>query len=225
MSKIKIALIGAGYWGPNLARNIAQSPGAVFAGICDRDGDRAAQMAATYAPAFADTDLASTLTRTDVDAVVLATPSGLHFEQAKAALTAGKHVMVEKPLAHTAAEALELDLLAKSRGLILMVGHTFLYNNIVHDVKRRIDAGDLGEPLYVYAQRLNLGRFRTNSDVVWTLAPHDISIINFWFGARPTRVSSRGHAFVHPRANVAEVAFVHFEYPRREGRASALVLA
>lgn len=213
MSKIKIALVGAGYWGPNLARNIAQSSGAVLAGICDRDGGRAAQMAATYAPAFSETDFAATLARPDVDAVVLATPSGQHFEQTKAALEAGKHVLVEKPLAHSAAEARELDRLGKSRGRVLMVGHTFLFNNIVHDVKKRIDAGDLGNLLYIYAQRLNLGRFRTDSDVVWTLAPHDISILNYWLDARPERVSARGHAFVHPRANVAEVAFVHFEYP------------
>ena len=223
MSKIRIALVGVGYWGPNLARNIAQCPAAELAGICDRDGKRAAQMAATYAPAFAETDLNATLARPDVDAIVLATPSGLHFEQAKAALEAGKHVMVEKPLAHSAAEARVLDDLAKAHGRTLMVGHTFLYNNIVHDVKRRIDGGELGKVLYVYAQRLNLGRFRTDSDVVWTLAPHDVSILNFWFGARPVRVSARGHAFVHPRANVAEVAFVHFEYP--DGRVAHLHLS
>lgn len=213
MNKIKIALVGAGYWGPNLARNIAQCPGAALAGICDRDAKRVQQQSAAYPQAFADTDLAATLKRPEVDAVVLATPSGQHFTQAKAALDAGKHVLVEKPLANSAREAHELGALAKERGRVLMVGHTFVFNNIVHDVKRRIDGGDLGKVLYVYAQRLNLGRFRTDSDVVWTLAPHDVSILNLWFDARPVSVSARGHAYVHPASKVAEVAFVNLEYP------------
>jgi len=131
--------------------------------------------------------------------------------------------LVEKPLANSVREANELGAVAKQRGRVLMVGHTFLFNNIVHDVKRRIDKGDLGRVLYVYAQRLNLGRFRTDSDVVWTLAPHDVSILNLWFDARPERVSARGHTYVHPGSKVAEVAFVHLEYPN--GRAAHLHLS
>lgn len=211
--KIRIALVGVGYWGPNLARNIGQCSGATFAGVCDRDVARARAAAAPYKGAFADADLATTLARPEVDAVVLATPSGLHYEQAKQALKAGKHVMVEKPLAHTSEEAVHLVQLAAETKRLLMVGHTFLYNNIVRDVKRRIDGGELGSVRYIYAQRLNLGRFRSDSDVMWTLAPHDVSIINMWLDARPVRVSARGYSYIYPKSGVAEVAFVHLEYP------------
>jgi predicted dehydrogenase len=210
---IKVALVGVGYWGPNLARNIAQCLDATLIGICDRDANRARKAAAAYPGAFADTEFAATLARPDVDAVVLATPSGHHFAQAKSALEAGKHVLVEKPLANSVGEATELAAIAKERNCVLMVGHTFLFNNIVHDVKRRIDNGDLGRVLYVYAQRLNLGRFRNDSDVVWTLAPHDLSILNWWFDSRPKFVSARGHTYIHPASKVAEIAFVHLEYP------------
>ncbi len=221
--KIRIALVGVGYWGPNLARNIGQCPGARFAGVCDRDGARAKSAAAPHNGAFADTDLATTLARPEVDAVVLATPSGLHYEQAKLALSAGKHVMVEKPLAHTSEEAAELVQLAAKNKRVLMVGHTFLYNNVVRDVKRRIDGGELGSVRYIYAQRLNLGRFRTDSDVMWTLAPHDMSILNMWLDARPVRVSARGYSYIYPKSGVAEVAFVHLEYP--QGRSAHLHLS
>ncbi|MBX9829351.1 MAG: Gfo/Idh/MocA family oxidoreductase [Xanthobacteraceae bacterium] len=221
--KVRVALVGVGYWGPNLARNIGQCPGARFAGVCDRDGARAKSAAAPHQGAFADTNFAATLARPDVDAVVLATPSGLHYEQTKAALQAGKHVMVEKPLAHTAQEATELVQLAAKANRVLMVGHTFLYNNVVRDVKRRIDGGELGTVRYIYAQRLNLGRFRTDSDVMWTLAPHDVSILNMWLDARPVRVSARGYSYIYPKSGVAEVAFVHLEYP--DGRSAHLHLS
>ncbi|MGE0734859.1 MAG: Gfo/Idh/MocA family protein [Alphaproteobacteria bacterium] len=212
-SKLRIALIGYGYWGPNLARNLANAKDAELAVICDRDAGRQKAIAALYPKVEFETDLAATLARRDIDAVVIATPSGLHYAQAREALAAGKHVMVEKPLAHSTAEALDLATLAEARRLTLMVGHTFLFNNLVHDVKRRIDAGELGEVFYVYSQRLNLGRFRSDSDVVWTLAPHDVSVLNLWFGAAPTRVSARGHTYIHRRSNVAEIAFVQLEYP------------
>jgi predicted dehydrogenase len=221
--RVRIALVGVGYWGPNLARNIWQCPAAQLAGVCDRDGARSREAVAAYSDAFADTDLATTLARPDVDAIVLATPSGLHYEQTKRALEAGKHVMVEKPLAHTSEEAAELVQLATKANRVLMVGHTFLYNNVVRDVKRRIDGGELGDVRYIYAQRLNLGRFRTDSDVMWTLAPHDISILNVWLEARPIRVSARGYSYIYPRSGVAEVAFLHLEYP--EGRSAHLHLS
>lgn len=212
-SKLRLALIGFGYWGPNLARNMATAKDAALAVICDRDPARAKTVATQYPGTEYMDDLAAVLARPDIDAVVIATPSGLHYAQARQALAAGKHVMVEKPLAHTTAEAAELAALADARGLTLMVGHTFLFNNLVHEVKRRIDGGELGEVFCVYSQRLNLGRFRADSDVAWTLAPHDISIINLWFGAPPERVSARGHTYIHRGSGVAEIAYVHLDYP------------
>ena len=222
-SKVRVALVGYGYWGPNLARNLAGDPAAQLVLICDRDAERAKKIASLYPGVAFECSLDAALARKDVDAVVIATPSGLHFQHAKLALSAGKHVMVEKPLAHDVAEAVELASLAASKGLVLMVGHTFLFNNLVHEVKRRIDADELGEVFYVYSQRLNLGRFRVDSDVVWTLAPHDISILNLWFGGRPKRVSGRGHSYIHRASGVAEIAYVHLEYD--EGRSAHLHLS
>lgn len=211
MNKIRIGLVGAGYWGPNLARNIAANREAELTVICDRDAGRAGKLA-TATGAEVETSFEAMLARRDIDAVVIVTPSAMHYSHAKAALLAGKHVMVEKPLAHETREAVELTALAARTGRVLMVGHTFLFNNLVHEVKKRIDAGELGEVFCVYSQRLNLGRFRADSDVAWTLAPHDISIINLWFGDRPTRVSGRGHTYIHRNRDIAEIAYIHLEY-------------
>jgi predicted dehydrogenase len=218
MSNIRLALVGYGYWGPNLARNMANDPNGTLAVVCDRDASRLKQITPLYPGVEFESSFEALLARKDIDAIVLATPSGLHYQQTKAALEAGKHVMVEKPLAHETREAVELTEIAARKKLVLMVGHTYLFNNLVHEVKRRIDAGELGEVFYVYSQRLNLGRFRADSDVAWTLAPHDISTINLWFGAKPVRVSARGHSYVHRGSGVAEVAYIQLEY---EGGRSA----
>tara|TARA_B100000674_G_scaffold448649_1_gene417192 strand:- start:201 stop:1241 length:1041 start_codon:yes stop_codon:yes gene_type:complete len=210
---IRTALVGCGYWGPNLARNIAANSAMSLAAICDQSAAVRDEFAKRYPEAAVFDTTESLLADETIDAVVLATPSGLHYQQALETLEAGKHVMVEKPLSHTVAEASELIDAAASRDRILMVGHTFLYNNIVQDVKTRIDSGELGDVLYAYAQRLNLGRFRQDSDVVWTLAPHDISILNYWFDALPEQVSARGSAFIHRRTDIAEVAFCQIDYP------------
>ena len=222
-SQVRLALVGYGYWGPNLARNMANDAHAVLAAICDRDTTRLKELKALYPGVDFETSYEALLKRPDIDAVVLATPSGMHYQQTKAALEAGKHVMVEKPLAHETREAVELTEIAARKSLVLMVGHTYLFNNLVHEVKRRIDAGELGEVFYVYSQRLNLGRFRADSDVAWTLAPHDISTINLWFGAKPVRVSARGHSYIHRQSGVAEVAYIHLEY--ENGRSANLHLS
>ena len=209
----KIAIVGCGYWGPNLARNIAANARMSLVAICDSNVDELGKLKMRYPEVETHELIERMLAEDDIDAVVLATPSGMHYEQALAVLKAGKHVLVEKPLAHTIAEGVELAAAADARGLILMVGHTFLYNNIVHDVRNRIEAGELGDVLYAYSQRLNLGRFRRDSDVVWTLAPHDVSILNYWFDALPMRVSARGMIFIHKDTTVPEVAFCQLDYP------------
>jgi predicted dehydrogenase len=209
----KTAVVGCGYWGPNLARNIAANTRMSLTAICDLDADILDEFKVRYPRVKAYESIEETLADDDIDAVVLATPSGLHYEQARAVLKAGKHVLVEKPLAHTVAEGVELVAAAEERGLILMVGHTFLYNNIVHDIQNRIETGELGDILYAYSQRLNLGRFRRDSDVVWTLAPHDVSILNYWFDAVPERVSARGMVFIHKEIAIPEVAFCQLDYP------------
>ncbi len=220
---LKIAIVGCGYWGPNLARNIAANKRMSLAAICDLSTEILDEFRMRYPEVMTYESIETALADDDIDAVVIATPSGLHYEQARAALKAGKHVLVEKPLAHTMAEGTDLVAAAAARGLILMVGHTFLYNNIVHDVRNRIEVGELGDVLYAYAQRLNLGRFRRDSDVVWTLAPHDVSILNYWFGAVPERVSARGMVFIHRDTAIPEVAFCQLDYPA--GRVAHLHLS
>ena len=152
-----------------------------------------------------------------VDAVLVATPADLHFRVAQEALLRGKHVLVEKPMTLALADAVKLAALGDRTRLTLMVGHLFLYNNVVRDVKTRIDRGELGTLHYITSRRLNLGQFRRDSDVVWTLAPHDVSILNFWLSSRPHRVSARGLVCVRRSAGAAAgaavVAFAQLDYP------------
>ena len=211
-SPINVALLGHGYWGPNLARNIANNESLNLAAICDSNTnvrDAAAQKWGCRGVASYDDLLADD----SIDAVVIASPSGMHFEHSLAALNANKHVLVEKPMATENAHAKTLNETAEQAGLVLMVGHTFMFNNIVHDIKERIDRGELGEIYYIYSQRLNLGRFRDDTDVIWTLAPHDITIADYWLGERPVRVQANAINCAHKHSNVDEVAFVSMEYP------------
>ncbi len=169
---IGIAHVGCGSWGPNLIRNIAAHPEAELVALCDSDPVALERVAGKYPGAAQFSSLSDVLVQPAVEAVIIATPSGLHYEHALAALRSGKHVLVEKPMASSVEQAIDLIRASEDAGRILMVGHTFLYNNIVQAVKRTIDAGELGEILYAYSQRLNLGEFRCDSDVLWTLAPH-----------------------------------------------------
>lgn len=210
---VKIAQIGCGYWGPNLARNVISNPRAELVALCDPDARALQRMIDKYPGIAQFTSFEEVLTQASIDAVIIATPSGLHYQHVLAALPAGKHVLVEKPMASSVKQASELVQIAENSGQILMVGHTFLYNNIVHEVKKRIDSGELGDIYYTYSQRLNLGRFRRDSDVLWTLAPHDISIMNYWFGSRPHQVSAQGITCIGKKNPLAEVCFAHLEYP------------
>ena len=210
---LRICQIGAGQWGQNLMRNIAASPNAVLSAVCDSRTQGLEAVAARYSDVRRYTDIDAALDDDEIDAVVIAPPSGMHFEHASKALAAGKHTFVEKPLAESTSQAIELTQMAEAARVKLMVGHTFLFNNIVHDVKSRIDAGDLGKIYCAYSQRLNLGRFRRDSDVMWTLAPHDVSILNYWFDGPPRTVSARGHVYIHKGSDVAEVCYAELDYP------------
>jgi predicted dehydrogenase len=150
----------------------------------------------------------------EVNGVVIATPAGTHFQLAKEALLAGKHVFVEKPLATAVAEVDELEKLAGERGLVVMAGHTFIYNAAVRYVKKLIDAGELGEIRYIYSQRLNLGRIRADIDALWNFAPHDISIIQYWLGdPLPISVHRVGMDFI--QKGVDDVVFLSIVYPQK----------
>jgi predicted dehydrogenase len=212
---INVALVGPGYWGPNLARNLAITPGAALRTLCDVRPERLEALREQYPGVRLCTDFDAVLGDPGVDAVVLATPVHTHFALAAAALRAGKHVLVEKPLAQSVAVCRELLALAAPRELTLMVGHVFLYNAAVRKVKEYIDSGELGEVYYVCSQRLNLGIVRQDVNALWNFAPHDVSILNYWLGGAPNWVSTRGFSFLQP--TIEDVVFMTLDYPRGVG--------
>src|SRR5438093_1694384 len=173
----RVGVVGAGYWGPNLIRNLAELPGAPLAAVCDVQPARLEYVRARYPSVALYQSLDDLLADDEINAVVIATPAETHARLARQALAAGKHVFVEKPLATASAAGRELAALADAGGLTLMVGHTFLHNDAVRWTKQRIDAGDLGDVLYLYSRRRNLGQVRQDINVVWNLAPHDVSIM------------------------------------------------
>ena len=207
-----IAQIGCGYWGPNLLRNFSAVKSCRVKTVVDASAERRAFVAANFPRTTAVADPATVLADPEIDAVVVATPAGTHFELARASLLAGKHIFVEKPLATKAAEVDELARIAGEKKLVAMVGHTFIYNAAVRYVKKLIDAGDLGEIRYIYSQRLNLGRIRSDIDALWNFAPHDISIIQYWLNDRaPLSVSRQGMAYMQD--GIDDVVFLSLNYP------------
>src|SRR5687767_6938305 len=206
----RVGVVGAGYWGPNLIRNLADLPGSPLTAVADRDASRLEFARARYPHVRFHGDITELLGDPEVNAVVLATPAELHERHALAVLEAGKHVFVEKPLATTSDACQRLAAEAERRGRVLMVGHTFLHNDAVRWVKERIDSGDLGEVLYLYSRRLNLGQVRQDVNVVWNLAPHDVSIMLYLLGQRPTRVTCHGQSFL--QKGVEDVALLVLEF-------------
>ncbi len=207
-----IAQIGCGYWGPNLLRNFSALKNCRVKNVVDASAERRAFVSANFPRTAAVASHEAVLADPEIDAVVIATPAATHFELARAALQAGKNVFVEKPMATTAAEVDELARVAAKNKLIAMVGHTFIYNAAVRYVKKLIDAGDLGEIRYIYSQRLNLGRIRSDIDALWNFAPHDISIIQYWLGdPAPLSVSRRGMAYMQD--GIDDVVFLSLTYP------------
>jgi predicted dehydrogenase len=208
---VNIAQAGLGYWGPNLARNLNRVQNGRLHTLCDIDTDRLAHFAEQYPDVVTTTDYDAVLHNPDIDAIVLATPAATHHQMAKAALLAGKSVLVEKPLAPTSAEAEELVNLAAQKQLTLMVGHVFLYNAAVQKVKEYIDSGELGDIYYIYSQRLNLGRVRQDANAMWNFAPHDISIMCYWLDAQPEQVVARGYSYLQP--GLEDVVFMTLDFP------------
>ncbi|MFI5273093.1 MAG: Gfo/Idh/MocA family protein [Ktedonobacterales bacterium] len=207
---LEFGVIGYGYWGPHLVRNLSAMPKSTVRAIADLDAGRLAQAGQAFSQPRLTTD-ANELLRSDIDAVMIATPVHAHYRLAKAALLAGKHVFVEKPLAVTVDEVEELVGLARERGLTLMVGYTFLYHRSVQELRRMLAAGELGKLYYIDAQRLNLGLYRRDVNVVWDLAPHDLSMLRYILDADPISVQATGAAHVSP--GVEDVAYLHLRYP------------
>jgi len=212
MTPVGTAVVGIGYWGPGIVRNLAGLEACRLLHLVDQDAARAANAAERFAPETpAHDDYVRVLNDPAVEAVVIATPVRAHHELALGALKAGKHVLVEKPLAMTVPECRELEAEAAARGLVLMVGHIFLFNAAVQQVKRYIDDGSLGDVLYVHSRRVNLGRVQGDINALWSFAPHDLSILNYWLGSEPVAVSAQGFAYISP--GVEDVVFCTLHYP------------
>ena len=208
---LRVALVGYGYWGPNLLRNYMDLPEAQVAWVCDRRPEALGKAQARFPAIAATTDLEVVFNDASVDAVLVATPIGTHHPIAKAALEAGKHVFIEKPMTADTAQAHELVDLATERGLTLMVGHTFVFSPPVRKVKEIIAAGDLGGIYFVTTQRVNLGLHQKDVSVVWDLAPHDLSILYYWLDEAPTSVIVTGRGCIVP--SIPDVAFVNLRFP------------
>jgi len=210
MTTQKVGLVGCGYWGSNLCRVLAQHPNVELRWVCD-PAPKAQERARRLAPsARILSELSDALNDREVEAVVVAVPVEFHYSVAMAALQRDKHVLVEKPLARTVSEARRLCDEADGRGRVLMVGHTFLYSATVRRIKSMIDAGDLGDIRYVFMRRLNLGIVRHDVDALWNLAPHDLSILNYWLDLPVREVSAIGHSYLQP--GIADVVFAHLTY-------------
>jgi predicted dehydrogenase len=210
--RINVGVIGCGYWGPNLIRNFRISPDGHVRQMCDVNEQRLQHLRSLYNDVTACTDYRNMLNGSGLDAVAIATAVKLHYPIAKASLQAGKHTFIEKPMACSSAECEELIDIAERKGLILMVGHTFLYSPTVRRIKEIIDCGDIGEIRYICARRLNLGLFQRDINVTWDLAPHDISIILYIMGETPVTVNCRGSAHITP--GVEDVTTLYLAFAR-----------
>lgn len=212
--KIGVGVVGCGYWGPNLIRNFRFLQDCTLKSICDLNTDRLRHLTGLYPGVQAETDYNQLLQDPALDAIVIATSVRFHYPMAKASLSAGKHTMIEKPMAASVAECEELIALAKSKGLVLMVGHTFLYSPAVRMIKEIVDRKDIGEIQYISARRLNLGLFQKDINVAWDLAPHDLSIILYIMGESPHSINCRGAAHITPGVEDVTSMNLHFTQQR-----------
>ena len=197
--KTTVAVVGCGYWGPNLIRNFRSLPDCRLKMMCDLNRQRLKHLHQLYPEVELSSDYDAVLADPEINAVAIATAVRFHFPMAKASLLAGKHTFIEKPMAASVAECEELIEIAQKQGLILMIGHTFLYSPAVRKIKEIVKSGDIGDIRYISARRLNLGLFQKDINVAWDLAPHDISIILYIMDETPISVNCSGSAHVTPK--------------------------
>src|SRR5215207_3973937 len=208
---LRVAVAGLGYWGPNLARNFAALPDAELAWCCDASDQMRARFAPTFPGARFTADLDEVLADDTVDAVALATPVPTHAALAQRVLEAGKHCFVEKPMAQSVADAEAVVAAANAAGRVLMVGHLLEYHPGVVKLKELIDGGDLGRVLYVYGNRLNLGKLRADENALWSLGAHDVSVLLRLAGEEPDELQARGESYM--RDGVEDVVFCFLRFP------------
>jgi predicted dehydrogenase len=211
---IVLAQLGCGYWGPNLLRNFSGLTNCRMKYVVDASAERRAFVEKNFPGTQAVSSSEIAFHDPEVQGVIIATPAASHFCLARTALLAGKHVFVEKPLATKVAEVDELAKCADARGLVAMAGHTFVYNAAVRHIKKLLDAGELGEIRYIYSQRLNLGRIRSDIDALWNFAPHDVSIIQYWLDdPEPLCIQRQGMDYMQDC--VDDVVFLSIVYPKK----------
>jgi len=195
---IILGQVGVGYWGPNLLRNFQTLPTARVKTLCDLNGEALARAGGRYPGLLRTTEYADLLRDPEIGAIVVSSSATTHYRLAQAALEAGKHVFVEKPIALREDEAEILIRLADERGLVLMVGHLLLYHPAVTRLKELLDSGQLGDIYYLYSERRNLGKVRHDENAMWSLAPHDIAVALYLLGEMPAAVSAQGQAYLQP---------------------------
>jgi len=211
-SVYSVAQIGVGYWGPNLLRNLAASDRCRVVAVADASAERRAFASKICPGARLAASAEEVVSDESIQAVVIATPARTHFKIAMEALRAGKHILVEKPIATSVREVDEIAREASARGLVAMSGHTFLFNPAVRFLKQVLSSGDLGDVRYIYSQRLNLGRIRSDVDALWNLAPHDISIMQYLMDDMPpSSIRRLGMDFIQP--GIDDVVFLDLIYP------------
>ena len=207
---VQIGLIGYGYWGPNLARNFTGIPECQLTRICDLSGERRARAQQSFPQAQVTEYVEDLLDDSALDAVVVATPVQTHFALAKASLLAGKDVLIEKPLTRTSQEAMELIQLAEDKQRLIAVDHTFLFTGAVRKMKQLVDDGDLGEITYIDSVRINLGLFQNDVNVLYDLAPHDLSIAFYLLDQKPLSVQAMGAC--HAGNRIENIGYLHLEF-------------
>jgi predicted dehydrogenase len=208
---VGVAVVGLGYWGPNLARNLHELECANLVALCDARPERLQLIRRRFGDLKTHTCFDEVLADDEIEAVAIATPVSSHFGLGSAALEAGKHVFIEKPLAGSSEECIKLMRIARERELVLMPGHTFLYSPPVVAIRRLIESGELGKIYFISTSRVNLGLHQADVSVTWDLGPHDFSILHYWLGEPPTTVSSLTRGFVMP--SIPDVAFIDLEFP------------
>ena len=207
-----VTQIGVGCWGPNLLRNLITNKNCEVKSVVDLSMERREYVKNLYPSIKVSDNVDDAINDNKTDAVIIATPVATHFDLTKQCLEARKHVLVEKPIATTVKEVKEIGRLALDNKLVAMAGHTFLFNPAVCYVKQLIDSGELGDIRYIYSQRVNLGRIRSDVDALWNLAPHDVSIIQYWLGdPEPASVLRTGMDYV--QNGVDDVVFLNLKYP------------
>lgn len=207
---IRVGVVGYGYWGPNVARNFANIGNAEVVAVCDKSETSLHRAHKAHPNAFLTVNPGEVTTSKDVDAVAVVTPVWTHYSLAKAALLSGKHVFVEKPFTSTSAQAEELIEIALQKNLTIMVDHTFLFTGAVRKIRELIDEGTLGKLFYYDSTRVNLGLFQHDINVVWDLAPHDLSILDHLIGAEPEAIVASGETHLN---GVEDVAFITIYFP------------